>query len=276
MRQEVDPEANIIVGATFDDTLGDKVRVSIVASGMGRVGEPAMPPPVDPRLMRARPDMRQGQPAAPQPPMQPPRQEQQRFAAPPREEDLQRRLSEAIGPGDEPRRDMPGMDQPVHPRETWRAPGNVVIEEGFSHLAWPPQSGHAQAPDSAPRGPDPFVPAPPADLRRGGRRMPDVDDFPPVAQREYRAKTGYPVPPPPPPSIQPPVEEPQRRGILDRIMGRSRRDELEDVQTGHAAPDPRRVADGSQDDWWTATDSQQHDDREGSGPLPEFFNRQRK
>ena len=36
VRQEVDPDANIIVGATFDEALGDKVRVSIVASGMSR------------------------------------------------------------------------------------------------------------------------------------------------------------------------------------------------------------------------------------------------
>jgi cell division protein FtsZ len=34
--QEVDPDANIIVGATFDDGLGDRIRVSIVASGMPR------------------------------------------------------------------------------------------------------------------------------------------------------------------------------------------------------------------------------------------------
>jgi hypothetical protein len=37
--QEVDPEANIIVGATFDDGLGDRIRVSIVASGMPRPAE---------------------------------------------------------------------------------------------------------------------------------------------------------------------------------------------------------------------------------------------
>jgi cell division protein FtsZ len=36
VREEVDGDANIIVGATFDDSLGDKVRVSIVASGMAR------------------------------------------------------------------------------------------------------------------------------------------------------------------------------------------------------------------------------------------------
>jgi cell division protein FtsZ len=41
--QEVDPDANIIVGATFDDGLGDRIRVSIVASGMPRT--PALPEP---------------------------------------------------------------------------------------------------------------------------------------------------------------------------------------------------------------------------------------
>jgi cell division protein FtsZ len=34
IRQEVDPEANIIVGATLDENLADKMRVAIVASGM--------------------------------------------------------------------------------------------------------------------------------------------------------------------------------------------------------------------------------------------------
>jgi cell division protein FtsZ len=34
VRQEVDAEANIIVGATFDARMGDRVRVAIVASGM--------------------------------------------------------------------------------------------------------------------------------------------------------------------------------------------------------------------------------------------------
>jgi len=36
VRQEVDQDANIIVGATFDLSLGDRVRVSIVASGLAR------------------------------------------------------------------------------------------------------------------------------------------------------------------------------------------------------------------------------------------------
>lgn len=34
LRQEIDPDANIIVGAILDESLGNKMRVSIVASGM--------------------------------------------------------------------------------------------------------------------------------------------------------------------------------------------------------------------------------------------------
>ncbi|KAB2919240.1 MAG: cell division protein FtsZ [Hyphomicrobiaceae bacterium] len=40
IRQEVDPDANIIVGATLDESLDDKMRVSIVASGMPNSGAP--------------------------------------------------------------------------------------------------------------------------------------------------------------------------------------------------------------------------------------------
>jgi cell division protein FtsZ len=275
VRQEVDAEANIIVGATFDESLGDKVRVSIVASGMGRAVEAPPPAPqVDPRAVSQRP-----QAMPPQPPIQPQRQEPSRFPPQQRDESIQRRLSEAIGPqGESPAPAHQPADRGAQPRETWRAPGNVVIEEGFSHHAWPPQPPPRQeaVDQRAPRGPEPFVPAPPADLRRG-RRMPEVEDFPPVAQREYRAKATTATPPPPPLSPLQPAEESQKRtGILQRIMGRNRRDDLDDVPTSNAAPDPRRIAGASPDDWWAGTDSQQHDDQEPENPLPEFFNRQRK
>ena len=35
IRAEADPEANIIVGATFDDELDGSIRVSVVATGIG-------------------------------------------------------------------------------------------------------------------------------------------------------------------------------------------------------------------------------------------------
>jgi cell division protein FtsZ len=270
VRQEVDPEANIIVGATFDETLGDRVRVSIVASGMARQGE-HLQAPVDPRLRTTRPQ------AAPPPPPQRPEMHRgfphpQQHAAP---DDMQRRLSEAIGVNGE---EAPRESHAPQQRETWRAPGNVVIEEGFSQMSWaPPQAARGQAPAENAKATGQFIPAPPADLRRGARRMPDVEDFPPVAQREYRAKAGHAPQGAPPPPPQAPSEEPPRRGILQRIMGRARREEMDDPPTSNAAPDPRRMSNSSSDDWWAAErDSQDQDESDDRAPLPEFFNRQRK
>src|SRR4029077_9604660 len=49
IREEVDQEANIIVGATFDEGLDGIIRVSVVATGIDQVasstaGRPANPP----------------------------------------------------------------------------------------------------------------------------------------------------------------------------------------------------------------------------------------
>jgi len=279
VRQEVDPEANIIVGATFDDSLGDKVRVSIVASGMMRDGEKSMAMPSTQPVQHHQPAEQQRQrPMHPQTP--PPHPQAARPAEPPhgfesgrsQDDDVQRRLSEAIG-GQNDERDQAAS------REVWRGPGNVVIEEGFSQMTWPTrqQASRSAPPNSAAGAHQPFVPAPPADLRRTGRRMPEVEDFPPVAQREYRAKVGYgndasPLPPP----LQTVEEGPQRRGILQRIMARTRRDDGDDLTTNNAAPDPRRAPNPSPDDWWAGEhDSDGQGMDEERGPLPEFFNRRR-
>ncbi len=39
IREEVDPEANIIFGSTFDDRLNGKIRVSVVATGIGALAD---------------------------------------------------------------------------------------------------------------------------------------------------------------------------------------------------------------------------------------------
>ncbi len=146
VRQEVDPEANIIVGATFDETLGDRVRVSIVASGMARVGSdgakmPAAPTPGNSSEAwpRARPQEQTAQQTAGGGASQGARSP----AAGAGPQDLQRRLSEAMqfgqpmpvtGASSPPlaATDPGGRHQGQReaPRETWRAPGNVTIEEG--------------------------------------------------------------------------------------------------------------------------------------------------
>ncbi|MGE0850431.1 MAG: cell division protein FtsZ [Hyphomicrobiaceae bacterium] len=110
VRQEVDPEANIIVGATFDETLGDKVRVSIVASGMGRA---------QPQSHRGQADAWAPRGAVPPPPPQ----------SPVSGADYQLQLREAIDNGAYAASDS-GR----------RAPGDVYIKEGPPHLG-PASSG---------------------------------------------------------------------------------------------------------------------------------------
>ena len=271
VRSEVDGEATIIVGATFDETLIDKIRVSIVASGMdrkpnssgfmndglSRITPPgALPSDRDPVLAQDQ-AMGLGEPSetlAPQesfaggPPPVPVRDEGA--------ESMQRRLSEAMpsnpasdpsvdgvwdSVGDEPDRAQFGnrgaheaveggaefadrapvklpatsgegapqnaLDHstPYRHHDDGSGPGrwvpsdDVTIEEGLPPIprAVPGPSGHEPLRGSgndehntSTQHLDQFQPSPPpANIRRSARRMPTVDDFPAVGQREYHAHT---------------------------------------------------------------------------------------
>ena len=191
VRQEVDPEANIIVGATYDETLGERIRVSIVASGMGHASEAERRPPAPAEdWMRA---PRPSAAAASEPPPPPPAQSQ--AATAPRDErsgvqDVQRRLTEALQyqPAPPPPAGAPRPGPSAgRPGEPWQGPGNVTIQSGPPQLhgsAAPPPLPHNYANPQGQSGS--FVPEPPAEIRRQ-RRMPDVGDFPQVGQRAYRA-----------------------------------------------------------------------------------------
>ena len=316
VRQEVDPEANIIVGATFDDTLGERVRVSIVASGMARSGEqvrqpnladawprtnkkvPAPGAPFDPAAMK---------PAASPAPSAPPAP-----AAGRGDEDIQRRLSEAIqaqapeenygaeytyAPQTEP---APHAQPPSNTKtkETWRAPGGVTIEEGLPPLRSNAPQREAHRPDRqsefAPRGVPPaaFAPAQPADIPRSQRRAPQVEDFPAIGQREYRAKSGQPQPQSQAESHRPAETaaafeqiEPRRRvGFIERLTGRRRRESdsgYSEQQFG-AAPELQQAPNYASDHMGPPpADAHGRKPRQGANPqemaeLPVFFARERK
>ena len=202
VRQEVDPEANIIVGATFDETLGDRVRVSIVASGMVRESEalarlasqpaaaPAVPAPASVSPGKRAPETSR---AAVETQASRPKQSPANRSSV-EDSDIQRRLSEAIlnGPDSEPEaRAADAFADQSRQRETWRGPGNVTIEEGFPALPSPAPQPVVRTNDQAiVHAPDPhaFNPAAPADIRRQPRRMPEIEDFPVIGQRELRAR----------------------------------------------------------------------------------------
>jgi cell division protein FtsZ len=297
VRQEVDPEANIIVGATYDENLGDRVRVSIVASGMARSGEIARPQTMGdawPRAARKAPA-----PGAPFDPNAAPYTGGTNPAPAPAaaraaEDDHHRRLSdvlsrEAPGSGPAPTAVPPPFQQmesppytAPHSREPWRGPGNVTIEEGLPPLRSNPMPRRTQ--DGAPQtdGPFGFTPAPPVDMPRTQRRFPAVEDFPPVAQREYRAKSVSGSDAAAPGNAR---NEPRRRfGFLDRLIGRHRRegDSLESEADRATLPQLRGTHDRGHD---RHTPFQAEDDsrrQRASVPvqeepdLPVFFTRGRK
>jgi len=152
VRQEVDPDANIIVGATFDEALGDKVRVSIVASGMGHAH--AQPRSVQEPAWTARAAASAG--AGPH--------------------DYRLRLSEAI---DEENGAGVGSGNGAA-ADGWRAPGNVYITERPPQLS---PLGHATRLENR-ASTDDGQPLAEREHRPAGH------DFPPHVQREYWAASG--------------------------------------------------------------------------------------
>ncbi len=294
VRQEVDPDANIIVGATYDPTLGDKVRVSIVASGMARAGEAERAPPAPPEnWIRGH---RPGAVAAP-PPL-PPRE--LRGAGP---QELQRRLTEALqhaqppaqtfGVQRQPYAAARGEPPPTRARagEPWRGPGNVTIEDGPPQLA----SSHAPPPLPSPSYPaqqaGQFAPQPPAEVRRAEqRRAPEPGQDYRTPHRAYRhpkpapqERDQYHHQQPEQPAWQP-AQEPRRRlGLFERITGRMRGStdsvtRQHDSGSGYAPEDenhPASADDGAAYDPY-AQAAAPYEREQQDVELPVFFKERRK
>jgi cell division protein FtsZ len=167
VRAEADPDANIIVGATFDDELDGRIRVSVVATGIGIAPEAARP------LI-----------------------EPQRHSTVQERSRLSERLAGlAAMPGGPVDLDEPslvlGPSEIVKEPTVWRAPGNVTIEKRPAQatgISLPLGTSQAkQAPQGSSR---PFQPQPPTTVKRPVRRMPSLEELPIVAQNEIRAQAG--------------------------------------------------------------------------------------
>ncbi len=64
IREEVDPDANIILGATFDEALEGVIRVSVVATGIDKAAGDIAEPPSQPAVRRSRAASSRRPPAA--------------------------------------------------------------------------------------------------------------------------------------------------------------------------------------------------------------------
>ena len=205
IREEVDQDANIIVGATFDEQLEGIIRVSVVATGIEQTaasGRPSAAPEV--RLAELTQRLRADQlrlaerveRAEPRAPGQTP--ESVELAA-------KAAVAAAVMPtnaGDEV------TIRPIQPKPSL-----------FSEPASAESRPHEQPPSGA------FIPPPPDRSGRTARTMPRIDELPIPAQNELRAKRGQ----------APAAEHPEKRrmGLLQRLasVGLGRREEPEETET---------------------------------------------
>ena len=145
IREEVDSEANIILGATFDDSLEGSMRVSVVATGLAseRVAAPEEHAAEEPAPVPARPvfGYTGKQPIPVKKPVQP--------------------LPAAQRP-------RPQQPQPVQVQQPKPEPQPQVAEEEYEE--------------------EPLQEQPAVAARIAQPRMPQPEDFPPIAQRQIAAQ----------------------------------------------------------------------------------------
>ncbi|WP_315923857.1 cell division protein FtsZ [Mesorhizobium sp. SP-1A] len=232
IREEVDQDANIILGATFDEDLEGVIRVSVVATGIDKsaadiAAAPISIRPAQPKAAAPRPAAAVEQPRS-APAQQPAMHEPQARAADPVAEAIQQAEANAAAM--------------AHGR-----PASAPAED------FRPQSKLFQAPPAQPQmhqpAPQPVAqpapqyrePAPQPAAAAAPQRMPRVEDFPPVVRAEVEAKSH-------------PVDHEERgpMGLLKRLTtGLTRREEeparLQPAQPREprlrqAAPEVRRLA----------------------------------
>ncbi|MGO7371681.1 cell division protein FtsZ [Rhizobium ruizarguesonis] len=213
IREEVDPDANIILGATFDESLEGIIRVSVVATGIDRAMNEAAERNLQPA---ARPAIRPSAavaPAAaavqPAPVMQAPKA-MDPIAQTIREAEMERELEIPA-----PRAAAP-LQQPVVQQETFR-PQSKIFAPAPAALAMRPAPVQQQAP--APVMSQPVISQPVQQqpvrqepiIRQAPEpmRMPKVEDFPPVVQAELDHRTQ--------PASAHAAEERGPMGLLKRI-----------------------------------------------------------
>jgi cell division protein FtsZ len=197
IRAEADPDANIIVGATYDDELDGSIRVSVVATGIGHAAPVAVGPVYE----------------APRGAVT---QERSRLS--------ERLAGLAALPASPVDLDEPSLvlaqSEVVKEPSVWHAPGNVTIEKRPAQLTGIGLPLGASQSKQAPQAPSrSFQPAPPTAVRRPVRRMPSMEELPVVAQNEIKAQAG-----------QAPVvglaAQKKKVGFLERLanVGRSRKE----------------------------------------------------
>jgi cell division protein FtsZ len=222
IREEVDQEANIIVGATFDENLDGIIRVAVVATGIDQAASGRLVSAPETRLAEIAHKLRVDQ----------------------------QRLTERVERSELPRPVAPPAPAPMSEGVESAARAAVAaavlpitsIEDVTIRPMQPkpslfPESATNEPPASEPALPRAFIP--PAPERPGNRpqRMPRMDELPIPAQNELRAQLGE----------APAAEHPEKRrmSLLQRLatVGLGRREEAaEEPEMPANRPPARPVA----------------------------------
>jgi len=237
IREEVDADANIILGATFDEALEGLIRVSVVATGIDRVEgavdhrpmmaapRPAPRPATAIPAQAAQPQAaRPAQMPAPQPAMAPVARDQVAEAILTAEAELERELDIAT------RMDMAARNQatPAAAQPGFQPQSRLFAGNGEMAAPQQPAMTAPQRP-AAPAVQQPVAPAPQLRTEAEPVRMPRVEDFPPVVQAEMEHRAlphGH-------------AEERGPMGLLKRLSNSlGRREEDDTVQAAQSGPAP--------------------------------------
>ncbi|PDT05605.1 cell division protein FtsZ [Rhizobium chutanense] len=233
IREEVDPDANIILGATFDESLEGIIRVSVVATGIDRAVseaaernfQPAAKPAIRPSAAVA-PAAAAVQPA---PVMQAPKAVDpiaQTIRAAEMERELEIPAPRAAAP----------LQQPVVQQETFRPQSKIFAPAPEAPVMRPQVQQQAPAPvmsqpvvsqpvQQQPVRQEPIIRQAPEPMR-----MPKVEDFPPVVQAELDHRTQ--------PASAHAAEERGPMGLLKRITNSLGRREDDAVAADMTAAPP--------------------------------------
>ncbi|QRG08011.1 cell division protein FtsZ [Xanthobacter dioxanivorans] len=231
IREEVDPDANIILGATFDEVLDGIIRVSVVATGIDPAVIPEQIAPIGDRFpeLAGRKISNAGRAA-----VEATREAQIRSAVASITaddliglEDAAAQQPQASYAPPQQRDFAPQAQAPAAPQHA-PADRGVAIDDVTIRTAPPKASSFYVEPEpAAPPAPmveDEFAPyIPPAGQRPRSPRMPRVDELPLPAQNQIRAQRG-----------EPPVAQAQpdkkRMTLLQRLAHVGRREEEPEPQ----------------------------------------------
>jgi cell division protein FtsZ len=212
IRGEVDPDANIIVGATFDESLEGIIRVSVVATGIDNVGQAVRPTPAESRAAEITSKIRTEQ----------------------------RRTAERVAREAHPAPAVATQAPAHNPADAAHAavaaailPLTAVEDVSIRPMPMKPSLFEAPAEEARPEPalPKAFIP-PAAERPMAPVRMPRIDELPIPAQNEIMAQRG---------ELAADHPEKRRMSLMQRLasVGLGRKDEApQPPQQAHHQPMP--------------------------------------